>query len=60
MKVRLTIMTENNKPRPEELTEDKVKAVWQAVLNVMCLMSDSDDSITIESAEFVEDGGQGE
>lgn len=60
MKVRLTIMTENDKPRPEELTEDKVKAVWQAVLNVMCLMSDSDDSITIESAEFVEDGGQGE
>lgn len=58
MKIRLTIMTENDKPRPEELTEDKVKAMWQAVLNVMCLMSDSGDSATIESVEFVEDGGQ--
>lgn len=56
MKVRLTIMTENDKPRPEELTEDKVKAMWQALLNVMCLMSDSNDSATIESVEFVEDG----
>lgn len=58
MKVRLTIMTENDKPRPEELTEDKVKAVWQTVLNVLCLMSDSDDSLTIESVEFIEDGEQ--
>lgn len=58
MKVRLTIMTQNDKPRPEELTEDKVKAVWQAILNVMCLMSDSADSATIENAEFVDDGGQ--
>lgn len=60
MKVRLTIMTENDKPRPEELTEDKVKEVWQALLNVVCLMSDSNDSIMVESAEFVEDGGQDE
>lgn len=60
MKIRLTIMTENDKPRPEELTEDRVKAAWQAVLNVMCLVSDSADSATIESAEFVEDGGQHE
>lgn len=58
MKVRLTIMTENDKPRPEELTEDKVKAVWQALLNVMC--RNSADSATVENIEFVEDGGQDE
>lgn len=58
MKIRLTIMTENDKPRPEELTENMVIAAWQVVLNMMHLVSDSDDSVTIESAEFVEDGGQ--
>lgn len=56
MKIRLTIMTENDKPRPEELTENMVIAAWQVVLNTMCLMSDSNDRVTIESAEFIEDG----
>ena len=55
MKVRLTIMTENDKPRPEEVTEDQVKAAWQAVLNMMCL--NPADSVTVESIEFVEDEG---
>ena len=54
MKIRITIMTENNEPRPEELTENMVIAAWQTVLSAMCLVSD--DRVTVESAEFVEDG----
>ena len=56
MKIRLTIMTENNVPRPVELTESKVIAAWQIVMNTMCLLNDSNDRVKIESAEFIEDG----
>ena len=59
MKIRVTIMTENDKPRPEDLTENMVTAAWQTVLGIMCLV-DGDSKITVESAEFVEDGdGEG-
>ena len=55
MKIRLTIMTENDKKRPPELTEEKVKAAWQAVLDAMCLMTNTDDKCTVEKAEFAEE-----
>lgn len=58
MKIRLTIMTENDKTRPPELTEEKVKAAWQLVLDAMCLMSDSDDKCTVEKAEFAEENNE--
>ena len=53
MKIRLTIMTENDKARSPELTEGKVKAAWQALFDAMCLMSD--DKATVEKVEFVEE-----
>lgn len=53
MKIRLTIMTENDKTRPPELTEEKVKAAWQLVLDAMSL--GADDKGTVEKAEFVEE-----
>lgn len=53
MKIRLTIMTENDTTRPPELTEEKVKAAWQVVLDAMCLMTD--DKCTVEKAEFAEE-----
>lgn len=56
MKVRLTIMTENNVPRPEKLTENMVIMAWQTVLDAMCLLTENDSKSTVESAEFVEDG----
>ena len=56
MKIRLTIMTENNVPRPLELTESETIAAWQAVMDAMCSLFDSNDRATIESAEFIEDG----
>lgn len=55
MKIRLTLLTENDKQRPPELTEEKVKAAWQAVVNTMCLLSDSDDTCVVEKVEFVEE-----
>ena len=55
MKIRLTLLTENDKQRPPELTEEKVKAAWQIVVDAMCLMSDSDDTCVVEKAEFVEE-----
>ena len=56
MKIRLTIMTENGKTRPPELTEEKVKAAWQVVLDAISLLSTEDEKCTVENAEFVEEG----
>lgn len=55
MKIRLTLLTENDKERVPELTEEKVRAAWQIVVDAMCLMSDSDDTCVVEKAEFVEE-----
>ena len=54
MKIRLTILTENNKPRPNGLTEAKVKKAWQSALNKLSGLSENDDKATVESVEFVE------
>lgn len=48
-------MTENNKVRPSDLTEEKVKEAWQIVLNAISLFSTEDDKCTVENAEFVEE-----
>ena len=58
MKIRLTIMTENDKARPPELTEEKVKRAWQVVLDAICLLSDDKCTVEkcmVEKAEFVEE-----
>lgn len=55
MKIRLTIMTENDKPRPKELTENMVIKAWQTVLDAMLLLTEDDSILTVENAEFVED-----
>lgn len=55
MKVRLTIMTENDKPLKDGITEEKIKNVWQAVLDLLNLATSSDPSekATVEKAEIV-------
>ncbi len=53
MKVRLTIMTENNVPRPEKLTENMVVAAWQTVLEAMLPLAEDNSKVTVESAEFI-------
>lgn len=54
MKIRLTILTENNKKRNENLTEDKVKETWQFILNMLSSLSENEDKAIVENAEFVE------
>lgn len=56
MKIRLTVMTENDKPRPKELTENMVIEAWQTVLNAMLQLTEDDSKLTVENAEFVENG----
>lgn len=55
MKIRLTVLTENDCPRPNDLTEEKVMAAWQIFFGMFCLASDNNDKYTIEKVEFVED-----
>ena len=55
MKIRLTILTENNKKRNENLTEDKVKKVWQYILNMLSSLSENEDKAIVENVELLED-----
>lgn len=56
MKIRLTILTENNKPRPADLTEEQVIEAWELVLSLLNLFPDNEDKFVVESAEFIEEG----
>lgn len=54
MKIRLTILTENNAPITEQVTEDVVKKVWQGVLDFICLMDmDPSEKATVEKVEII-------
>ena len=55
MKIRLTILTENNKKRNENLTEDKVKETWQFILNMLSSLSENEDKAIVENIELLED-----
>lgn len=57
MKIRVTILTENNRPRPIDLSEQKVIDLWQNVFNMLSSLSVNGDTCKVESAEFVEDDG---
>ena len=55
MKIRLTIMTENDKP-VENLgnnPEEKIKKVWDTILNLISAMSESSDTAYVERVEVV-------
>lgn len=56
MKVRLTILTENDKPRRPEHTEELVAEAWQFILDLFNAASDTGDKAKVEKVEFVEDG----
>ena len=56
MKIRITMLTENNLQRPSELTEEKVAKVWQAIFDLITLQAVADDKCHIETVEFVDDG----
>ena len=53
MKVRLTILTENDAKVPDGITEDVIQKVWQSVLNSICLFSDREEKATVEKVEII-------
>lgn len=57
MKVRITVLTENDKPLPpvgKRPTEEQIVKAWQIVFDMMTIMAESDGRATVESAEYVE------
>ena len=53
MKVRLTILTENDAKVPDGITEDYIKKVWQAIFNGLCLFSEKEEKATVEKVEII-------
>ena len=56
MKVRVTILAENDKPRRPEHTEEAVAKAWQFILDLFTAASEENEKATVEKVEFVEDG----
>ena len=58
MKIRVTIMTENDKHLDDqyskELIERKVKDGWDFVLKALAISSDKNETASVESCELVE------
>ena len=58
MKIRVTIMTENDKHLDDqyskELIERKVKDGWDFVLKALVISSDKNETASVESCELVE------
>ena len=58
MKIRITIMTENDKHLDEkyskELIEQKAKDGWDFVLKAIAISSDKNETAFVESCELVE------
>lgn len=55
MKIRLTIMTENDKPVENlgDNPEEKIKKVWDVLLSMISLMSENNDNAYVERVEVV-------
>lgn len=56
MKVRVTVMTENDVPVSElgENPEQKIRKAWGALLACLDLMSEDNENIYLENIEIVE------
>ena len=58
MKIRITIMTENNKHLDEkyskELIEQTAKNGWDFALKALTLLSENNETVSVESCELVE------
>ena len=58
MKVRITVLTENDKPLPpveDRPSEEQIVKVWQVIFDFMTLMGKSDERAIVESVEYVEE-----
>ena len=58
MKVRITVLTVNDKPLPpveERPSEEQIVKAWQVIFDMMTLMGKSNERATVESAKFIEE-----
>ena len=58
MKVRITVLTENDKPLPpveKRPTEEQIKKAWQVIFNMMSLLGKDRATATVEKAVIVEE-----
>lgn len=56
MKIRLTIMTENDKLCTDDISEEKVQKAWQTIFDLLTLTSsDPSEKAIVEKAEIVSD-----
>ena len=55
MKIRLTIMTENDKPVENlgDNPEEKIKKAWDVLLSMIVLMSENNENAYVERVEVV-------
>ena len=60
MKIRLTIMTENDKPVENlgDNPEEKIKKAWDALLTMITLMSESNENAYVERVEVIRNKGE--
>lgn len=58
MKIRVTLMTENNVPVSElgEYPERKIRHAWDALIGILALYQNSDEEIWVEKTEIVDEG----
>lgn len=58
MKVRITVLTENDKPLPpvdERPSEEQIVKVWQFIFDMMTLNGEPNEKATVEKVEYVEE-----
>ncbi len=55
MKIRLTIITENDKPRRPEHTEELVTKAWQSTFDFLIAAAGSNERARVEKVEFIND-----
>lgn len=55
MKIRLTIMTENDKPVENlgDNPEEKIKKAWDVLLTIITVMSENNENAYVERVEVV-------
>lgn len=60
MKIRLTIMTENDKPVENlgDNPEERIKKGWDVLLSMIALMSESNENAYVEQVEVIRDKGE--